>query len=356
MRKTNKHWSNVIRAMKSRPKDQRGGDSTHDDGLNRSDPGSMARIYEQYLENLSMRNYSIRTVESRRNTLQHFMRWCQERELYRAAEVTRPILENYQRWLFRFRQPNGKPLGIVTQQQRLTSIKGFFKWLCRNHHVLHNPASELELPRSEKKLPQSAMTRREVESVISMPDISEPMGLRDRAIMETLYSTGIRRSEVCNLKADDIMTERSLLAVRQGKGKKDRIVPIGARALSWIERYLVQARPLLEVDINQRTLFLSGYGDALTPDHLSRLMGNYIEAAGLGRKGSCHLFRHTCATLMLENGADIRYIQQLLGHAKLETTSIYTEVTVRQLQKVHTLTHPAELSAESKLEPQSEKE
>ncbi len=304
----------------------------------------MARLYEDYLEYLSVRNYSWRAVGSRRNTLQHFLRWCQERDLYRPEEVTRPILENYQRWLFRFRQPNGKPLGIVTQQQRPTSIKGFFKWLCRNHHLLHNPASELDLPRSEKRLPQSAMTQREIESVLSLPDISDPMGLRDRAIMETLYSTAIRRSEVCGLRVDDLMTERGLLAVRQGKGKKDRIVPIGARALSWIERYLTQARPLLEVDMSQRALFLSGYGEALTPDHLSRLMARYIDAADLGRKGSSHLFRHTCATLMLENGADIRYIQQLLGHAKLETTSIYTEMTVRQLQKVHTLTHPAEVA------------
>jgi integrase/recombinase XerD len=112
--------------------------------------------------------------------------------------------------------------------------------------------------------------------------------------------------------------------------------------LTWIDRYLNQARPQLDINRGERALFLSAYGEAITPDHLSRVIAGYIATANLGRKGSCHLFRHTCATLMLENGADVRYIQQLLGHANLETTSLYTEVTIRQLQKVHALTHPAE--------------
>lgn len=342
MRKTNKHWKNVLRALQARPQDRRGGTAPPDDGLDRSDPASMARICEDYLEYLTIRNYSERTVGARRSTLQQFFRWCQERDLYRPEDVTRPILENYQRWLYRFRQPNGKPLNVVTQQQRLASIKGFFKWLCRQNRILHNPASELEMPRAEKRLPLPAMTQRETESVLSLPDISDPMGIRDRAIMETLYSTGIRRSELCRLRIDDLMSERGILAVRQGKGHKDRFVPIGTRALAWIERYLTQARPLLETGIGQRVLFLSAYGEPITPDHLSGVIGKYIEAANIGHKGSCHLFRHTCATLMLENGADIRYIQELLGHANLETTGIYTEVSVRQLQKVHALTHPAE--------------
>jgi len=340
--KTNKQWRNVLGALQARPKDRRGGDTAHDDGLNRSDPQSMARLYESYLEHLAVRNYSGRTVSARRSTLQQFIRWCQERDLYRPQDVTRPIIESYQRWMFRFRQPNGKPLSVVTQHQRLTSMKGFFKWLCRNQHLLHNPASEIEMPRSEHRLPQSPMSLQEVESVLSLPRLGEPLGLRDRAIMETLYSTAIRRSELCRLALSDLSADRGLLNVRQGKGKKDRVVPIGGRALAWIGKYLNEGRPHLEVDPSQRALFLSGYGEALTPDHLSRLIAQYIEKANLGRKGSCHLFRHTCATLMLENGADIRYIQQLLGHAKLETTSIYTEVTVRQLQKIHGLTHPAE--------------
>lgn len=342
VRKTKKQWQNVLRALQSRPKDRRGGDVVHDDGLDRSDPQGMARLIDGFINYLEVRNYSPRTLGSRRNTLQHFLRWGQERDLRRPEDVTRPVLESYQRFLFRFRQDNGKPLGIVTQQQRLTTIKLFFKWLCRDHGLMHNPASELEMPRSERRLPQSPLSLSEVETVLSLPNIYEPLGLRDRAIMETFYSTAIRRSELCRLNLSDLMADRGLVNIRQGKGKKDRVVPIGKRALDWIGKYLADARPRLEVDTAQRALFLSAYGEAVTPDHLSRLIARYIDAANLGRKASCHIFRHTCATLMLENGADIRYIQQLLGHAKLETTAIYTEVTVRQLQKIHALTHPTE--------------
>lgn len=339
--KTRKKWQNVLRALKSRPEQKRGGGRAEGDGLDHNHPGGLAEVYRQYLDYLQVRNYSARTVGSRRNNLQHFISWCQERDLYLPGDITRPILESYQRWLHRFRQKNGKPLGTVTQQQHLTCVKALFKWLCRQNLLLHNPASELEMPRSEKRLPQPALTVSEVETILSLADLADPMGLRDRAIMEVFYSTAIRRSELSRLLLEDIGFDRKTLWVRQGKGMRDRVVPIGERALHWIDRYLLTARPKLETDNNQRALFLSAYGEAITPDHLSRLIAGYIEAANIGRKGSCHLFRHTCATLMLENGADIRYIQQLLGHANLETTSIYTEVTVRQLQKIHSITHPA---------------
>jgi integrase/recombinase XerD len=130
--------------------------------------------------------------------------------------------------------------------------------------------------------------------------------------------------------------------VRQGKGKKDRLLPIGKRALEWIARYLEESRPLLLVNTNEHTLFLSTLGQALEPDSLTEYVRHYIDLADIGKKGSCHLFRHTMATLMLENGADVRYIQAMLGHARLETTQIYTQVSIRKLQKVHALTHPAD--------------
>ena len=121
------------------------------------------------------------------------------------------------------------------------------------------------------------------------------------------------------------------------------MVPVGQRALTWLERYLEKVRPQLQLDPHQHALFLSSYGEAINPDVLGRKVTAYIKQADIGRQGSCHLFRHTCATHMLEGGADIRFIQQLLGHAKLETTQIYTEVSIKQLQEVHARTHPAKL-------------
>jgi integrase/recombinase XerD len=133
--------------------------------------------------------------------------------------------------------------------------------------------------------------------------------------------------------------------VRQGKGRKDRMIPIGERALSWIERYLIEVRPSLLIgDAAGATLFLTRAGQAFTPDQLSLLVKNYIVAADIGKSGSCHLFRHTMATLMLENGADIRYIQAMLGHVKLETTAIYAQVSIRKLKEIHTATHPARMT------------
>jgi integrase/recombinase XerD len=205
--------------------------------------------------------------------------------------------------------------------------------------ILHNPASELELPRMEKRLPTVALTLTQVEALLAVPNVADPLGVRDRAMLELFYSCGLRRTELCRLELTDLQTERRTLTIRRGKGKKDRVVPVGARAVAWLERYLKEVRPRLCLDTRTPALFLTGYGDAFNPDVVSRMVAGWMKVAGL--QGSCHLLRHTCATLMLEGGADIRYIQQLLGHEKLEATAIYTEVTIRHLQEVHARCHPA---------------
>jgi integrase/recombinase XerD len=323
---------------------RRGGHAQQADGLDKSDPHGMARWYEVYLEQLTVRNYAAHTIVGRRLALIAFIRWCQERDLFRPQDVTRPILESYQRWMHRHRKKNGNPLGFTTQRGRLVSIRDYFRWLCRQNVILHNPASELEMPRNERRLPKGALSEPEVERILMQPDITQPLGIRDRAILETFYSSGIRRMEVVRLQLGDVSAERGIVFIRQGKGKKDRVVPIGARALQWITKYLQDVRPEMVTEPREQALFLSGYGDAaMSPDYLSRLVADYVRRAGI-KTGSCHIFRHSCATLMLENGADVRYIQEMLGHANLSTTAIYTEVSIRQLQRVHAMTHPAEKS------------
>jgi hypothetical protein len=144
------------------------------------------------------------------------------------------------------------------------------------------------------------------------------------------------------LELSDLHRDKRLLHIRLGKGRKDRVVPVGARAMQWIEKYLDDVRPLLTSGATEQALFLTGYGQVFNADVLGREVVKYIEKANIGRRGGPHLFRHTCATHMLEGGADIRYIQQLLGHENLETTAIYTEVSIIQLQAVHARCHPAE--------------
>jgi integrase/recombinase XerD len=230
------------------------------------------------------------------------------------------VLESYQRHLFHYRKKNGDPLSFRSQSQRLLAVRAFFKWAARQRHVLHNPASEIELPRAERRLPRPALTAAEAELVLAQPDISDPLGVRDRAILEVLYSTGIRRSELAGLAVTDIDRERQTLLVRQGKGKKDRMIPIGGRALAWTSRYLAEVRPKLALGDDDGTLFLTADGEAFSLDRLTQLASRHVKASGVPKAGACHLFRHTMATLMLEGGADIRYIQAMLGHARLDTT------------------------------------
>ena len=302
-----------------------------------------------------MHNYSPGTIEQRRDGLKTFLLWALERELKRASEITRPILESYQRWLWRYERPSkegkAKRLGISTQRGRLGALKDWFSWLVRQNVLLSNPASELELPRMEKRLPAEALSLREVETILALPNLADPLGLRDRAILEVFYSCGLRRTELTNLQIHDLNRDRLTLQIRQGKGRKDRVIPIGVRALGWVERYLAEVRPRLQLDTREHALFLTGYGGPFNPDVLSHQVATLIRKAKIGRLGSCHLFRHTCATHLLEGGADIRFIQQLLGHEKLETTAIYTEVSIKQLQEVHRRCHPAEQPAAPLPEP-----
>ena len=305
-----------------------------------SDPdgfwASMQRFSQWQLE----KNYSQSTVVSREVALRKFMVWAVDRGLTRPSEITKPILERYQRYLFLYRKRDGDPLATHTQIAITVPVRAFFKWLARQNYIAFNPASELELPRMEWRLPRHILTIAEVEAVMAAPDVKTGKGIRDRAILETLYSTGMRRMEVMNLKLFDLDAERGTVTVRMGKGKKDRVIPIGDRASAWIVKYRDDVRPHFATGADDGTIFLTRFGESFTANRLTTLVRDYVTGANIGKTGACHLFRHTMATLMLENGADIRFIQAMLGHADLSTTQIYTQVSIRQLKAIHTATHP----------------
>ncbi len=331
----------AIEWLARRTKAQRGGNTPRPDHFDRGTPDALALWRDAYLESLKARNYAEGTVEGRTFDLKFFLLWAEERELKQASQITRPILESYQRSLWRYTRPNGQRLGWTSQRSRLGTIKDFFRWLTKQDILMHNPASELEMPRMEKRLPGEALSLGEMERLLAVPNVADPLGIRDRAMLELFYSTGMRRAELCGLELPDLHTERRTLHIRKGKGRKDRMVPIGQRAAQWMERYLQETRPRLCLDTRTQALFLTGYGGPFNPDVLSRMVTEWVAKAGLPKKGSCHLLRHMCATHMLEGGADIRYIQQLLGHEKLDTTAIYTEVSIKQLQEVHARCHPS---------------
>jgi integrase/recombinase XerD len=295
----------------------------------------------KWLKWMLVRRYSARTVDTTRRHVEQFAIWCDTRGLTRPEQITKPILERYQRFLFHYRKKDGRPLSYSSQAGKLIAVRGMFRWLAKSNAILWNPASDLDLPRPEFRLPKHVLTPSEIEKVIATPDVRDPLGLRDRAIVETLYATAMRRSELTALSVYGVDTERQTVRIRRGKGDKERIVPIGERALAWIAKYMDVVRLDLVVSVTDQTLFLTRLGDPFTPDALTDRVRKIVRDSGIEKGGACHMFRHTSATAMLEGGADIRFVQAFLGHSKLETTEIYTHVAITKLKEVYAATHPA---------------
>jgi integrase/recombinase XerD len=310
------------------------------------DPDSLYSHMLRYLTHMGVLGQSPHSVASSKAALRRFIRWCQERSIERPSQVDRPLVERYQAHLFHHRKVNGEPLAARSQQFLLIPVRSWFSWMVKAGTLPYSPAAELELPKVVRRLPKAILSASEAETVLAVPNVATAVGLRDRAILETLYSTGIRRTELTKLSLQDVDRERGTLFIREGKGKKDRMIPIGERALAWIAAYRDRARPELVGLQDDGTLFLNSLGNPLKPFHLTILAGQYVKKSGIGKEGCCHLFRHTMATLMLENGADTRYIQAMLGHASLETTQIYTKVSIRALKAIHTATHPGRMPEE----------
>jgi len=317
------------------------------DGFDRSTAQTLASAADAWLAHLGARNYSEKTLDMHKWSLRTFLGWARERDLVYPEEITRPILESYQRWLYRYRKADGKPMAVATQRGRLGAVQRFFAWLCRTHRLEANPAADLELPRKPPRGLPKGLSLEHVRAVLNIPDTTDPLGIRDRAILETFYSTGMRRSELTALDVGDLDAAGGTIRIRKGKGGKSRMVPVGTSALHWIEAYLERTRPQLLADPGEQALFLSGYGERMSATYVGNWVTRTVKAADIGKRGSCHLFRHSCATHMLENGADIRLIQQLLGHARLDTTQIYTEVAINALKEAHARTHPSSKANEA---------
>lgn len=305
----------------------------------------MIELVAEHARTLEAAYYAATTVRSRRRDLGHFASWCGARGVGDPGQLTLPMLEHYRQTLFNTPKADGQPLGRGAQAQKLLAVKQFLRWATRMRFIAADIGSELELPRRPQALPRTVLSASEVERVMARPRLADPIGVRDRAILETFYSTGIRRLELIQLRVGDVDASRGVVFVREGKGGKDRVVPIGNRALAWIERYVSAVRPLLAISGDRATLFLGRRGAPLRCNRLTEMVHRYVSEASLGKTGACHLFRHSMATLMLEHGADVRYIQALLGHAQLTTTALYTRVSITQLKLVHQRTHPADRPA-----------
>ncbi len=307
----------------------------------------LSRYVDAHCEWLAVTGYAEDTVRVRRRALRSFITWAGDRGIDDPREITKPILERYQRHLYYYRKPSGKdsgsPLAPGSQVNLLRALKTFFKWAVRENHLLYNPASELDIPKVQRRLPRHILSVAEVAAILNEAHGVEPASLRDRALLELLYSTGLRRKEAASLTRSSIDFIRQVVFVREGKGGRDRVVPLGSRAAAWLEKYLFEARPQLTAH-DAQALFVTDFGDPVTGPYVATRVKRHMALAGIARPGAAHLLRHACATHMLEGGADIRFIQALLGHANLNTTEIYTHVSIEQLKAIHAATHPARLT------------
>ncbi len=307
----------------------------------RSDSSTLANLIFQYLSSLQRRQYSHLTVASRRVMLEYFLRHCLTLGISEAAEITTAVVCGYQNALCGHCKSNGQPLAVGTQTQRQIAIAQFFCYLADEGILLPDPAAGLQLPRNGHRLPRNLLSATEVEALIHFPNIRKPLGLRDRAILELLYSTGIRRCELCRLDLAHLDVDGQTLRIDLGKGARDRMVPIGERALRWVRKYIAKARPKLTSELSSSAMFLDADGHRLKPAIFGNHVSWLIRRALPSKTGGCHALRHAFATGLLRNGCDIRHIQSMLGHVKLETTAIYTHVCIAELIEAHRRFHPA---------------
>jgi integrase/recombinase XerD len=307
-----------------------------------------ARLVSLYEEDLALR-YGERTVVEYLSHVRAFLAWLEDKAVALAAVKKQDLLA-YQSELFALRKRDGRPYSPGFQVNRLSALRSFFGFLSRRLLILQDPSAGIEPPRLETRLPRTILTPSEARKVIEAPDPRMPLGLRDRAILETLYATGLRASELISLSPYDVDTEERTLRIVRGKGGKDRNVPLTSAAAEAIAAYLARGRSKL-LGIEQsgggifpakaaRRLFVSPRGGRLYRTTLNNLVRGWGERAGLNKRVTCHIFRHSVATHLLRRGADIRHIQALLGHGSLSTTERYTRVEISDLQRVVSRAHP----------------
>ena len=299
----------------------------------------MRTMAELYIKHIEAKGYSESFTEVCAYRLGVFIAFLEKAGIDDITDIAKEHIEKYGKYVSRI-QKNGKALSVAVRIKYIRVVDSFFNWSLKSGHIIMNPAADLTIPRQRRSMPKDILTVREVKRILDAPKVSSPQGVRDKAVLEILYATGIRKAELCHLNICDIDFREKEILILDGKGKKDRVVPVSKRALYWLEKYL-SSRLSTASGKKQKPLFLATRGGRLGANSLQYIMKNYLKKAGIEKPGSCHLLRHSMATHMLENGADIRYIQQILGHKDLSSTEIYTRVGIVKLKEVHAKTHPS---------------
>jgi len=299
------------------------------------------RCVKYYLELCLAKSQGSDTVRNKRGGLKKFFLWCLERNVTHIDQIDLDLMDDYAAYLNAYRKAlDNEPLSPAQKRNLLTFVKTFVKYMFIKKLLHSNSLANIELPSKGEQIPKSLYSVSEIETILEQPLLFGIKGLRDRAILETFFATGIRRGELVKLNIDDIDFSSKLVRVH-GKGKKERLVPISQRGCEWLAFYIGKIRPMFAFIGSGKALFLANNGKRYVPGKLSDMASQYVKLAGFDRTGACHLYRHNTASTMLDNGADLRHIQEMLGHASILTTQLYTHVSRKKLTQVYNDTHPS---------------
>lgn len=331
--------SGIARAMGMRAwRDKKGGQKP-------APPAAAPTVLDHWLakwrEAMGDRGVRDSTVTTQMFHVKAFTRWCQDQGVSDPAWISTGLAHSWMSHLASARSRRGAPLSCATVDGAVGSVRRFLGFLAERRAIPSNPLAQRGGRRRAARPLPMVLDEHSVAAVLEAPDTSDPLGVRDRAMLEVLYSTGMRRSELTALRIGDIRLDSQAILVAHGKGDKPRMLPLGPHARLWLNRYLTTVRPLLAGDNGaSEALFLTGYGEGFSTGAIGAVVRRHLDAAGLQCHGGCHLMRHACATHMLDHGADLRVIQELLGHSRLDTTAIYTHVSNQRMCKAHAECHP----------------
>ena len=301
----------------------------------------IANAMKQYLRHLKILGRSPYTIKSARYGLKSLAVFLEDEKIETVEDIRRDVLEDYQEELAWRLTAKGSPLSVYAREKLIDTARGFTRFLKQKEYLLSDPGNCLQSPKRGRRLPRSILSHTEVRKLLGAPDPRTNQGQRDRLVLEILYDTGIRRSETANIRLPDIDLDIGYILIH-GKGNKDRVVPVSARVCRLIRTYILFVRPSFVKNDDNGHLILNRSGKPMAANGIYIVVKTCARLAGIKKRVTTHGLRHTCATHMLRNGAPVRHIQEMLGHESLETTQLYTHVTINDLKEVHSRFHPSQ--------------
>lgn len=304
----------------------------------------------RFKEHMKVLNRSVATINAYTGHLKGFLAANDGADM---KKVARSMIEAWITGLYDYRDKDNKPYSLATVSLKIRAIKRFFEYLERANIIFINPAEFIREPKKEKSLPRAVLTPEEAGRILDQPNLGTLKGIRDRSILEVFYSSGIRLSELCHLTIYDADLQGGTLRINQGKGKKDRIVPLGRHAIRFLREYIAKVRPhFTRKNRSNRNLFVDCYGKVISSQIVEITVRGYARSAGIKKQITPHIFRHSFATSLIKNGADVVAVQKMLGHAQLSTTQIYIRRLGLDLKAAHQKTHPREKDKATVISPQ----